>query len=86
MGVFKLEEVDALIDSTIFLSKQKNKIPMSFAMVPESREYLKDALENAIESGKEDSYISALCVGFIVGYSFGLVDMSNFAEKVYGKE
>jgi hypothetical protein len=84
MGKIKLEDADQLISATIYLSQQKNKIPPIFSMTPDSRQYLVDTIQNAIESGKEDSYVTALCVGFIVGYSFGLQDMSEFAEKVLG--
>ena len=84
MGKFTLEDVDQMIDYTIYQSIKKNKIPSTFAMTPDARQYISDALKNGIESNRPDELISGLLAGFIVGYSEGLEDMSEFAEKVYG--
>ena len=83
MNNLTLPEVDEFIEDAVHAGKQTGRLRSSFAITQESKQYLKDLLENKIENGDTYDSITSSVVAYLSGYSNGVNDMASFVEEHY---
>ena len=83
MNKLTLPEVDEFIEDAVYAGKQTGRLRSSFAITQESKQYLKDLLENKIENGDTYDSITSSVVAYLSGYANGIVDMASFVEEHY---
>jgi len=83
MNKLTLPEVDEFIEDAVHAGKQTGRLRNSFAITQESKQYLKDLLENKIENGDTYDSITSSVVAYLSGYSNGVNDMADFVEEHY---
>ena len=83
MNKLTLPEVDEFIEDAVYTGKQTGRLRSSFAITQESKQYLKDLLENKIENGDTYDSITSSVVAYLSGYANGIVDMASFVEEHY---